>query len=93
MVVAGGDGGRPAERAYADSMTGDYLKAVAATLSALRTAGRRHGNEPERGVGVTGRLTGRVAVVTGANTELAEFGRAPTAAGCHAGLPRWLAGM
>jgi hypothetical protein len=89
MVVAGGDGGRPAERAYADSMTGDYLKAVAAALSALRTAGRRHGNESERGVGVTG----RVAVVTGANTELAELGRASTPAGCQAGLPRWRAGM
>ena len=36
MVLAGGDGGRPAERAYADSMTGDYLNAVAATLSELR---------------------------------------------------------
>jgi len=94
MVVAGGDGGRPAERAYADSMTGDYLKAVAATLSALRTAGRRHGNEPERGVGVTGRLIGRVAVVTGApeRAELVGLGRVSTATGRPTDLPRWRAG-
>jgi hypothetical protein len=36
LVVAGVAGGSAAEREYADSMTGDYLKAVAATLSAMR---------------------------------------------------------
>jgi hypothetical protein len=30
------EGGSPGEQEYADSMTGDYLKAVAATLSAMR---------------------------------------------------------
>jgi hypothetical protein len=30
------EGGSQAEREYADSMTGDYLKAVAATLNAMR---------------------------------------------------------
>jgi len=30
------EGGSDAEQAYADSMTGDYLKAVAATLNAMR---------------------------------------------------------
>ena len=36
LVVAGVEGGSAAEREYADSMTGDYLKAVAATLNAMR---------------------------------------------------------
>jgi hypothetical protein len=36
LVVVGVAGGSQAERQYADSMTGDYLKAVAATLNAMR---------------------------------------------------------
>ena len=36
LVVAGVEGGSAAEREYAESMTGDYLKAVAATLAAMR---------------------------------------------------------
>ena len=36
LVVAGVEGGSARERDYADSMTGDYLKAVAATLNAMR---------------------------------------------------------
>ena len=36
LVVTGVEGGSAAEREYADSMTGDYLKAVAATLNAMR---------------------------------------------------------
>ena len=36
LVAAGVEGGSAAERKYADSMTGDYLKAVAATLNAMR---------------------------------------------------------
>ena len=36
LVVAGVEGGSPAEQDYAESMTGDYLKAVAATLAAMR---------------------------------------------------------
>ncbi len=36
LVVTGVEGGSPAEKEYADSMTGDYLKAVAATLTAMR---------------------------------------------------------
>jgi hypothetical protein len=36
LVVAGVEGGSPAEQDYAESMTGDYLKAVAATLNAMR---------------------------------------------------------
>jgi Domain of unknown function (DUF1857) len=36
LVVEGVEGGSPAEREYAESMTGDYLKAVAATLTAMR---------------------------------------------------------
>ena len=36
LVVAGVEGGSAEEQAYADSMTGDYLKAVAATLNAMR---------------------------------------------------------
>jgi hypothetical protein len=36
LVVAGVEGGSPAEQEYADSMTGDYLKAVDATLNAMR---------------------------------------------------------
>jgi hypothetical protein len=36
LVVAGAEAGSAEEKAYADSMTGDYLKAVAATLGAMR---------------------------------------------------------
>ena len=36
LVVAGVEGGTAAEQEYADSMTGDYLKAVEATLGAMR---------------------------------------------------------
>ena len=36
LVVAGVEGGSPAEQDYAESMTGDYHKAVAATLGAMR---------------------------------------------------------
>ena len=36
LVVTGVKGGSVSEQEYADSMTGDYLKAVAATLAAMR---------------------------------------------------------
>jgi hypothetical protein len=36
LVVAGVEGGSPGEQQYADSMTVDYLKAVEATLNAMR---------------------------------------------------------
>jgi Domain of unknown function (DUF1857) len=36
LVVSGVEGGSAGEQEYADSMTGDYLKAVAATLTAMR---------------------------------------------------------
>jgi hypothetical protein len=36
LVVEGVEGASAAERDYAESMTGDYLKAVAATLNAMR---------------------------------------------------------
>jgi hypothetical protein len=36
LIVEGVQGGSAAEQEYADSMTGDYLKAVAATLNAMR---------------------------------------------------------
>jgi hypothetical protein len=36
LVVLGVEGGSAAEQEYAESMTGDYLKAVAATLNAMR---------------------------------------------------------
>jgi hypothetical protein len=36
LVVTGVEGGSPAESEYAESMTGDYLKAVAATVNAMR---------------------------------------------------------
>ena len=36
LVVQGVEGGSVAERAYADRMTQDYLKAVASTLDAVR---------------------------------------------------------
>jgi hypothetical protein len=36
LVIAGVEGGSEGEQAYADSMTGDYLKAVDATLTAMR---------------------------------------------------------
>jgi hypothetical protein len=90
MVVAGGDGGRPAE--HAGSMTGDYLNAVAATLGELRRHCHRHANDPARDISVPARLTGCVALVTGGNADWAEPGPASNAAGCHAGLPNWRAG-
>ena len=34
--MEGVEGGSDREQEYADSMTGDYLKAVAATLNAMR---------------------------------------------------------
>jgi len=36
LIVHGVEGGTAAEQEYADGMTGDYLKAVAATLNAMR---------------------------------------------------------
>jgi len=36
LVVSGVEGGSAAEKEYAEGMTGDYLKAVAATLAAMR---------------------------------------------------------
>ena len=36
LTVEGVAGGSAAEQEYADSMTGDYLAAVAATLAAMR---------------------------------------------------------
>jgi hypothetical protein len=36
LVVAGVEGGSTEERTYADGMTADYLKAVTATLTAMR---------------------------------------------------------
>jgi Acetylaranotin biosynthesis cluster protein L len=36
LVVSGVEGGSAGEQQYADSMTGDYLKAVEATLTAMR---------------------------------------------------------
>ena len=36
LVVSGVEGGSAGEQEYADSMTGDYLKAVEATLGAMR---------------------------------------------------------
>ena len=36
LVVDGVEGGSAAEQEYAESMTGDYLKAVGATLNAMR---------------------------------------------------------
>ena len=45
VVVAGVAGGSAEERAYAEGMTGDYLKAVAAAIAAMRriAAGERAG--------------------------------------------------
>ena len=40
LVVQGVEGGSAAERAYADGMTQDYLKAVASTLDAVRRVER-----------------------------------------------------
>ncbi|HYU84155.1 MAG TPA: SRPBCC family protein [Kribbellaceae bacterium] len=43
LVVRGVEGGSAGEQEYADSMTGDYLKAVQATLNAMRRlAEQRH---------------------------------------------------
>ena len=36
LVVSGVEGGSAQEKEYAEGMTGDYLKAVAATLAAMR---------------------------------------------------------
>jgi Domain of unknown function (DUF1857) len=46
LVVAGVAGGTAAEQEYADSMTGDYLKAVAATLNAMRRLAASGAAEP-----------------------------------------------
>jgi hypothetical protein len=46
LVVAGVEGGSAGEREYADSMTGDYLKAVAATLSAMRLLAAERSGSP-----------------------------------------------
>ena len=46
LVVAGVEGGSDAEQEYADSMTGDYLKAVAATLNAMRRLAASGAAEP-----------------------------------------------
>jgi hypothetical protein len=51
LVVAGVEGGSDAEQAYADSMTGDYLKAVAATLNAMRRLAEA---SPSSGTGSSG---------------------------------------
>ena len=40
LVVAGVEGGSQAKREYADGMTANYLKAVAATLDAMRRIAR-----------------------------------------------------
>jgi hypothetical protein len=40
LVVAGVEGGSPAEREYAEGMTADYLKAAAATVDAMRRIAR-----------------------------------------------------
>jgi len=36
LIVSGVEGGSAQEKEYAEGMTGDYLKAVAATLAAMR---------------------------------------------------------
>ena len=47
LVVAGVEGGSAAEQDYAGSMTGDYLKAVGATLNAMRRlAGQQQAAAP-----------------------------------------------
>ena len=43
LVVVGVLGGSAEEEAYADSMTGDYLKAVEATLNAMRRLASERG--------------------------------------------------
>ncbi len=43
LVVVGVLGGSAEEQAYADSMTGDYLKAVEATLNAMRRLASERG--------------------------------------------------
>ena len=43
LVVVGVLGGSAEEEAYADSMTGDYLKAVEATLNAMRRLANERG--------------------------------------------------
>jgi hypothetical protein len=48
LVVAGVEGGSAGEREYADSMTGDYLKAVAATLGAMRLLATERSGSPLR---------------------------------------------
>jgi hypothetical protein len=41
MAIAGGDGSRPADRAYADSMTGGSVGALAASINAPRRLAAR----------------------------------------------------
>lgn len=50
LIVAGVEGGSAAEREYSDTMTGDYLQAVEATLAAMRrwAAERRADAGPRR---------------------------------------------
>jgi hypothetical protein len=47
LVVSGVESGSGEESSYADGMTADYLKAVAATLSAMRRVGKvERGTDP-----------------------------------------------
>jgi hypothetical protein len=50
LVVEGVEGGSAEEREYADSMTGDYLKAVAATLNAIRRLAEENSAEEKSAV-------------------------------------------
>jgi hypothetical protein len=50
LVVTGTEGGTAAEQEYADSMTGDYLKAVAATLNAMRRLAENNSAENNNAV-------------------------------------------
>jgi hypothetical protein len=46
LVVSGVEGGSTTEQSYAESMTGDYLKAVAATLGAMRRLATEKADAP-----------------------------------------------
>jgi Domain of unknown function (DUF1857) len=50
LVVEGVEGGSAEEQEYADSMTGDYLKAVAATLNAMRRLAEENSAEEKSAV-------------------------------------------
>src|ERR1700704_2035737 len=50
LVVEGVEGGSAQEQEYADSMTGDYLKAVAATLNAMRRLAEENSAEEKSAV-------------------------------------------